>query len=255
MTITDPAHDVPHHGGVTHTAPDAPAPRGAIRTVLRVAVVIGVAATLAAGAVHGVRAWTLGRAIDRLDSPDPLLRDTSEQRLRLLDDATPLEAAQTHDRAEVRRRIVWILAARGVAAAPLLGRAIADGDASVRLAACDALGSLPGTDDDLIRATRDTDPAVRRSATSSLAAREVTPADGDAAWRVAAARAARWLWSRQSDDGGWHGAAYGVFEDGRSTTPFVLLTLLGVPPDVHPGSADGVRRAFGFMEQIGRAHV
>ncbi|MCE9634285.1 MAG: HEAT repeat domain-containing protein [Planctomycetes bacterium] len=212
------------------------------------AALVAVALLVAAGA-RGVRAWTIHTSVERLDSPDRALRDTSEQRLRLLDDSAPLVAALRHERAEVRRSMVWIVASRGAGAVSALAPSIDDADASVRVAVCGALGPLPGAEVDaaLARATRDPDADVRRAATSALATRASTPDDDRAAWRVAALRAVRWLWSRQSADGGWHGESYGVFEDGRSVTPFVLLTLLDIPSDLHAAETDGVRRAFDFM--------
>ena len=42
-------------------------------------------------------------------------------------------------------------------------------------------------------------------------------------------RAVRWLWSQQSEDGGWHSQTYGLLRSGQSLTPFVLDALLAVP--------------------------
>jgi Prenyltransferase and squalene oxidase repeat len=57
-------------------------------------------------------------------------------------------------------------------------------------------------------------------------------------------RAVRWLWSQQSDDGGWHSKTYGLLRSGQSLTPFVLDALLGLP---HEGA--GVDRAFEFLKR------
>jgi hypothetical protein len=42
-------------------------------------------------------------------------------------------------------------------------------------------------------------------------------------------RAARFLWERQADDGGWHSDTYGLLRSGQSLTPFVLGVLLRTP--------------------------
>ncbi len=220
-------------------------PRAALRG-LAVAAVLGVAAF---GAVHGVRAWTIARCVDHLASSDTLLRDSAETRLRTLADATPLLAALSDDRPEVRRRLVWIVASYGASATPALLERLADPDPGVRVAACEALAPMPGDEiaAALADAAHDADADVRRSAVASLANRAAVPRDGGAAWPVAAVRAIRWLWSQQSADGGWHGRAYDVFDDGRSLTPFVLLALLRAPGDLDAECDDDVRRALEFI--------
>lgn len=47
--------------------------------------------------------------------------------------------------------------------------------------------------------------------------------------RDAIAKAAKYLWSKQGPDGGWHSEAYGLLKSGQSLTPFVLLPLLDAP--------------------------
>jgi hypothetical protein len=42
-------------------------------------------------------------------------------------------------------------------------------------------------------------------------------------------RAARYLWSRQTQDGRWHSTTYGLLRSGQSLTPFVLEALLRLP--------------------------
>ena len=44
--------------------------------------------------------------------------------------------------------------------------------------------------------------------------------------KPALARAAEYLWSQQSEDGGWHSHTYGLLRSGQSLTPFVLDALL-----------------------------
>jgi hypothetical protein len=71
---------------------------------------------------------------------------------------------------------------------------------------------------------------------------------GDAR-RDAMARAARYLWSKQAADGGWHSETYGLLRSGQSLTPFVLNALLEVPPDVEPGRPEQTKRALVFLEK------
>jgi hypothetical protein len=75
-----------------------------------------------------------------------------------------------------------------------------------------------------------------------------TPAD---LHRRAMARAARWLWSQQGADGGWHSGTYGLLRSGQSLTAFVLAALLEVPPEVEPPRPAQIKRALAFLE----AHV
>ena len=223
------------------------------RTLLGVAAAAIVGVT-AVAVVRGVVAWTIARSVDRLDSPDALLCDAAAQRLRTLDDVAPLVAALSDERPAVRRRLVWVLAPRGADVTPVLLARLADTDPSVRVAACEALAPLDGDEiaAALAVAARDADTDVRRSAIAALANRSESPTAardgaGDVAWRVACARAIRWLVSQQNADGGWHGQAYDVFEDGRSLTPFVLLALLRTPDDVGTVPEDSVRRALAFI--------
>ena len=61
--------------------------------------------------------------------------------------------------------------------------------------------------------------------------------------RVAAKKAAAFLWSKQDPDGGWHSETYGLLRSGQSLTPFVLLALLDAP-DVPQEAVD---RAVAFI--------
>jgi hypothetical protein len=72
----------------------------------------------------------------------------------------------------------------------------------------------------------------------------------------ALARAMSWLWSQQSDDGGWHSKTYGLLRSGQSLTPFVLDALLSVhSPFVLnqllsvPYQAANLDRAFEFLKR------
>jgi hypothetical protein len=57
-------------------------------------------------------------------------------------------------------------------------------------------------------------------------------------------RAARWLWSQQDADGGWHSKTYGLLRSGQSLTPFVLDALLSMPHE-----AAAVDKAFEFLKR------
>src|SRR5690242_2140984 len=65
----------------------------------------------------------------------------------------------------------------------------------------------------------------------------------------ALARAAEYLWSQQSADGGWHSHTYGLLRSGQSLTGFVLEALLEVPRDVYPLPAEKVDRALASIRR------
>jgi hypothetical protein len=67
--------------------------------------------------------------------------------------------------------------------------------------------------------------------------------------RSPAGAAAEYLWSQQSDDGGWHSRTYGLLRSGQSLTPFVLDALLQVPEDVYRPSRGKIDRALVFIER------
>ncbi|MCZ6787720.1 MAG: hypothetical protein O7E54_11225 [Planctomycetota bacterium] len=60
-------------------------------------------------------------------------------------------------------------------------------------------------------------------------------------------RAAKWLWSQQAADGGWHSETYGLLESGQALTPFVLHALMNVPESVCHRPPDGVDLALDFI--------
>jgi Squalene-hopene cyclase C-terminal domain/Prenyltransferase and squalene oxidase repeat len=62
-------------------------------------------------------------------------------------------------------------------------------------------------------------------------------------------KAGRYLWSRQSEDGGFHSGVYGLLRSGQSLTPFALGALLDVPESRLPRPANGVDRAFEFIRK------
>ena len=61
-------------------------------------------------------------------------------------------------------------------------------------------------------------------------------------------KAARYLWSQQQADGGWHSHTYGLLKSGQSLTPFVLNALLQVPPSEWAAPEDKKRAAFLFLK-------
>jgi prenyltransferase/squalene oxidase-like repeat protein len=70
-------------------------------------------------------------------------------------------------------------------------------------------------------------------------------ASGRIAQGDAAARGARYLWSQQSSDGGWHSRTYGLLRSGESLTPFVLDALLHMPDP----PAGRVSQAIDFIQR------
>ena len=61
-------------------------------------------------------------------------------------------------------------------------------------------------------------------------------------------KAAQYLWARQSDDGGFHSATYGLLRSGQSLTPFVLVALLDAPGGASLNMRSGVDRALAFIK-------
>ena len=60
-------------------------------------------------------------------------------------------------------------------------------------------------------------------------------------------KAARYLWSQQDDDGGWHSSRYGLLRSGQSLTPFVLDALLRVPAKLHAPRDEQRTKALAFL--------
>lgn len=63
-------------------------------------------------------------------------------------------------------------------------------------------------------------------------------------------RAAAFLWSKQSSDGGWHSETYGLLKSGQALTPFVLHALLDSSQDkmLAPRPAGAVERSLEFIQ-------
>src|SRR5262249_37949656 len=72
--------------------------------------------------------------------------------------------------------------------------------------------------------------------------------------QAALAKACEYLWSQQSEDGGWHSAQYGVMRSGESLTPFVLHALLQVPESVYPRPHQQMERALDFIRDHVEGH-
>lgn len=60
--------------------------------------------------------------------------------------------------------------------------------------------------------------------------------------------AARYLWSQQAEDGGFHSTTYGLLRSGQSLTPFVLVALLRVPESESSPPRGAVDRALDFIK-------
>lgn len=61
------------------------------------------------------------------------------------------------------------------------------------------------------------------------------------------AEAAEWLWSQQSEDGGWHSETHGLLKQGQVLTPFILDALLAVPDSIYAADKDAARSALDFI--------
>ena len=66
---------------------------------------------------------------------------------------------------------------------------------------------------------------------------------------LALAKAARYLWSQQSEDGGWHSTTYGLLSSGQSLTPFVLDALVRVPTYVLVPPPEKLHRVIEFIRR------
>ena len=64
----------------------------------------------------------------------------------------------------------------------------------------------------------------------------------------AASKLVAYLWSQQSDDGGWHSKTYGLMRSGQSLTPFVLEGLLAFYGN-NAKPQDKIDRAFAFLDK------
>src|SRR5262245_39060526 len=80
----------------------------------------------------------------------------------------------------------------------------------------------------------------------------VTPA-GVQTRQPALAKAVKYLWSQQADDGGWHSRTYGLLRSGQSLTPVVLDALLQVPDEDYPLPRARVARAIAFIAEKTRS--
>src|SRR5215510_1080974 len=60
--------------------------------------------------------------------------------------------------------------------------------------------------------------------------------------------AARYLWSQQAEDGGFHSTTYGLLRSGQSLTPFVLVALMRLPESDSAPPRGAVERALAFIK-------
>src|SRR5258708_26922804 len=70
-------------------------------------------------------------------------------------------------------------------------------------------------------------------------------------WRRGSAslrKSAQFLWSQQSEDGGFHSTTYGLLRSGQSLTPFVLVALLSVPESESSPPRGAIERALTFIK-------
>ena len=61
------------------------------------------------------------------------------------------------------------------------------------------------------------------------------------------ADACEYLWSKQSDDGGWHSETHGILKSGQAWTPFILHALTRVPDSIFTAPEGGIKRGLDFI--------
>ncbi len=76
---------------------------------------------------------------------------------------------------------------------------------------------------------------------------QCTPEYPEAAVRTALQKTCAYLWSKQSNDGGWHSETTGLMKGGESVTAFVLHTLLQVPDSIFTAPPGGKEKALTFL--------
>ena len=57
----------------------------------------------------------------------------------------------------------------------------------------------------------------------------------------------QYLWSQQSEDGGWHSPVHGIMKSGQAHTPFVMFALLQIPDSVYTPSEGQVKKGLDFI--------
>ena len=61
------------------------------------------------------------------------------------------------------------------------------------------------------------------------------------------AKAARYLWEHQGEDGAWHSEIHGVMKTGQTLTPYILLALTEVPGSLVARPQEKIDRALAFI--------
>lgn len=60
-------------------------------------------------------------------------------------------------------------------------------------------------------------------------------------------RAVTWLWSQQSEEGGWYSTTHAVLRDGKVLTPYILFHLLQLPQDILRDKEKEIQNAYAFI--------
>jgi len=81
--------------------------------------------------------------------------------------------------------------------------------------------------------------------------RDAAPAQHPEDARQILARAAAYLWAKQSLDGSWRSETYGLLKSGQSLTPFVLFALSEISEEIVSPPEGSIERATHFLRRMG----
>jgi len=84
---------------------------------------------------------------------------------------------------------------------------------------------------------------------SGLLVTHCTPEYPETEVRTALQKTCAYLWSKQSEDGGWHSETTGLMKGGESVTAFVLHTLMQVPDSLFAAPPEAKEKAFAFLRR------